>query len=199
MNFLAHTLLAGEDEGMIVGNFIADFLRGKKKMAAMPESIQKGILIHRKIDAFTDKHPVVKESYHRLKPTQGRYASVIIDVLYDYFLVKNWDKYSSTPLNELTENAYRHFEKHIDIYPKSLQKRLPLMIADNWMVRYGELDGLRFTFSKMALRIKFPNEFHTAVDDLIRLETELDMDFNAFFPNLVTYVEQEKVLVLSDE
>ncbi|MGB0862358.1 MAG: ACP phosphodiesterase [Saprospiraceae bacterium] len=198
MNFLAHTLLAGEEEGMIVGNFIADFLRGKKQLEAMPEPIQKGIFIHRKIDAFTDKHPVVKQSYNRLKPTQGRYAGVIIDVLYDYFLVKNWSKYSSVPLDELTQTAYRHFEKHINIYPKSLQKRLPLMIADDWMVRYGELDGLRFTFSKMALRIKFPNQFHTAVDDLIRLEAELDMDFNAFFPNLVRYIEEEKKNILTE-
>ena len=97
MNYLAHLVLSGDDDFIRIGNFIADSIKGKK-YKTYPKNIQKGILLHRQIDLFTDNDDIVKRSKKRLHNRYGHYKGVIIDILYDHFLAKNWVKYSSTPL-----------------------------------------------------------------------------------------------------
>ena len=46
MNFLAHIYLSGEDQGITIGNFIADGIKGKKYLS-YSEVLQKGILLHK--------------------------------------------------------------------------------------------------------------------------------------------------------
>ena len=191
MNFLAHAFLSDNQHDIIIGNFITDFLRGRKAVDDLPKVIQQGIIIHRKIDKFTDKHPIVKQSVKRLKSTQGRYASVLMDVFYDYFLIKNWSTFSPTLLSDFAANIYSHLETEIHLYPKSLQKRLPQMISHDWLVRYGEIEGLKFTFSKMSNRTSFEDNFHLATDDLLRFEEEFNEEFLVFFPELLAYTNLE--------
>ncbi|MGB5646129.1 MAG: ACP phosphodiesterase, partial [Muriicola sp.] len=97
MNFLAHIFLSFGDKEISIGNFIADSIRGNK-YTHLPATIQKGIILHREIDTFTDAHPIHKKSSKRLHPTQGHYSGVVIDVFYDHFLAKNWAQYSEEPL-----------------------------------------------------------------------------------------------------
>src|ERR1700739_88451 len=105
VNFLAHLYLAGEDEGLIVGNFIADSVKGNKFNDYEPR-IAKGIQMHREIDFFSDTHPVYRQSVHRLAPTYGKFSGVITDMFYDHFLAKYWNNYSNIPLKDFVENAY---------------------------------------------------------------------------------------------
>ena len=84
MNFLAHIYLSGDDDELKIGNFIADSVKGKK-FSQFPDQVQKGITLHRKIDSYTDSHPIVRESVLRLFPKYGHYSSVIVDILYDHF------------------------------------------------------------------------------------------------------------------
>jgi acyl carrier protein phosphodiesterase len=191
MNFLAHAFLSDNQHNIIIGNFLADFLRGRKAVEDLPKAIQQGIAIHRKIDKFTDKHPIVKQGIERLKHTQGRYSSVLIDVFYDYFLAKNWSTFSPTPLPEFTADIYSHLETEMHLFPKSLQKRLPEMISHDWLVRYGEIEGLKFTFSKMSNRTSFEDNFHLATDDLLRFEKEFNEEFLIFFPELLAYTNRQ--------
>ena len=107
MNFLAHLFLAGNDEGLIIGNFIADSIRGKETNN-YPESIRRGIVLHRQIDHFTDTHPVVKRTVQRLRKSSEKYAPVVSDVIYDHFLAANWNQYSSIPLKQFANQSY-HF------------------------------------------------------------------------------------------
>ncbi len=100
MNFLAHIYLSGNDTDLIIGNFIADGIKGKKYKKFSP-GIQKGILLHREIDTFTDAHPIVRQSTKRLHKNYGHYSGIIVDILYDHFLAKNWSRYSDVPLEIL--------------------------------------------------------------------------------------------------
>src|SRR5205823_15097016 len=102
MNFLAHIYHSGEDDELMVGNFIADFVKGRKK-DDYPERIKKGIELHRKIDYFTDHHPVTLRSQARIRKKQGKYSGVVIDLFYDHFLAKNFTKYHSLPLKDFSE------------------------------------------------------------------------------------------------
>ena len=83
MNFLAHIYLSGEDEGVTIGNFIADHVRGNH-FGHYPKEIQLGIILHREIDTFTDTHEIVRESKRRLHERYRHYDGVIIDIFYDY-------------------------------------------------------------------------------------------------------------------
>jgi len=61
MNYLAHAYLSFNVPSILVGNMISDFVKGSSKLG-YPVSIQKGIMLHRDIDAFTDTHPATAKA-----------------------------------------------------------------------------------------------------------------------------------------
>jgi acyl carrier protein phosphodiesterase len=95
MNFLAHLYLSGDDKDVMLGNLIADSVKGKDYLAYRP-GIQEGILLHRKIDHFTDEHPVVERSKHLLRPKYHKFAGVVTDMFYDPTTGRNIRKKTST-------------------------------------------------------------------------------------------------------
>ena len=111
MNFLSHLYLSGNSEGLIIGNFIADSVKGSA-FNNFPETIQKGIILHRQIDTFTDTHPIVELSKQRLRTKYKKYASVIVDIYYDHYLAVNWNNYSYENFNQYTQNIYALIEKN---------------------------------------------------------------------------------------
>lgn len=184
MNFLAHIFLSDHHPHLVVGNFLADYLKNKE-VALLPRPIQEGIRMHRKIDAFTDKHPVVHQGVLRLRRKHGKFAPVVLDICYDYILVKNWSRYSAVAIHDFTKEMYAILEDHISIMPSFLQQHLPKMIADDWLVKYGTEPGLRFTFSRMEKRTKFPEYFKGAVDHFFEDYELYEQEFNVFFPDLL--------------
>ena len=184
MNFLAHIFLSNDQPHLIVGNFLADYLKNKEA-EALPRPIQEGIRMHRKIDAFTDAHPMVKKSVERLRPAHGKFASVVLDICFDYILVKNWKRYSVENLHLFTKKVYAILEDHSSLMPPKLQERLPHMIADDWLAKYGTEPGLRFTFERMKYRTNYPQYFLGAVDNFLKDYLLYEEEFNQFFPDLI--------------
>ncbi|MBK8563470.1 MAG: DUF479 domain-containing protein [Saprospiraceae bacterium] len=184
MNFLAHLYLSGQDEHLMVGNFLADFLNNKE-VAGLPPDIQKGVAMHRQIDSFTDKHPMVKQGAKRLHPSHGKYAPVILDVFHDFLLAQNWGRYAAEPLPLFASSVYEILLRHLPIMPSMLHDRLPRMVADDWLVRYGTEDGLRFTFSRVRLRSSAPHFFENAVESLTKDYNDFNEEFNSFFPDII--------------
>ena len=121
MNFLAHIYLSHDDDDIKIGNFIADSIRGKK-YKNYPAQIQRGILLHRHIDTFTDAHPTVRQSTKRLHENYSHYSGVIVDILYDHFLAKNWKKYSDVPLETYVDDFYHLLEDNFDTLPLNVQR-----------------------------------------------------------------------------
>jgi len=190
MNFLAHLFLSCEEEELLIGNFIGDFVRGSQ-LDHYPEGIQAGIWLHRKIDTFTDAHPIVREGARLLRPEHSRYAPVILDVFYDFLLIKNWSTFSDESLRKFTQNVYKTLERNMEQMPPALQRRVPHMIADDWLMRYGEWDGLAFAFNRMQLRVSRPAYFDGVTDNLKQHEATLDAGFLAFFPDVIHFVKCE--------
>ncbi len=188
MNFLAHLYLSGGDEYLITGNFLGDFL-SNRAVAKLPQPIQAGIRLHRKIDTFTDQHPVIRQSVSHLHPVHGKYAPVLLDIFHDYILAQNWATYSKESLRDFTKNAYAVLLKHLDQMPDFLQERLPLMVADDWLLRYSTPEGLEFTFSRVKLRSSRPEFFDNALLTLREHYTSLEEEFNLFFPELIDFVK----------
>ncbi len=183
MNFLAHIYLSGNDEGVIIGNFIADGIKGKK-YKKYPASIQKGILLHRAIDSYTDHHPIVRQSTARLHKNYGHYSGVIVDILYDHFLAKNWKDYHPMPLPDYVQNFYSLLRENFEMLPTRIQRMMPYMISDNWLLSYQTIEGIAKILTQMNVRTKGKSKMNLAVLELETFYTNFENEFTAFFSEL---------------
>ncbi|MAP80933.1 MAG: ACP phosphodiesterase [Aequorivita sp.] len=190
MNFLAHIYLSGDDEDIIIGNFIADGIKGKRYQK-FPPAIAKGILLHRAIDTFTDSHPIVHQSTARLHKNYGHYSGVIVDILYDHFLAKNWSTYSVVPLDEYVENFYKLLRKNFTILPARIQRMMPYMIADNWLLSYATVEGIGKILTQMNVRTKGVSKMNLAVEELVTYYDDFEKEFTLFFEELRAHSVQK--------
>lgn len=187
MNFLAHIFLSQNSELLMIGNFIGDFVKGKKYLA-YDKDIQKGILIHRKIDYYTDTHPVVKESINRLRPRFGRYSGIIVDIFYDHFLAANFDDYHPEDLETFSQNVYKVFTNHQEVMPEKVQKFLPYMVSQNWLLNYAQFWGIQKSLQGIDRRTLQPTQLELALHDLETDYQNFLSDFQEFFPDIQEYV-----------
>ena len=190
MNFLAHIYLSNEDEHIKIGNFIADAIKGNKYIHFSKE-IQKGIKLHRAIDSFTDAHEIVRKSKRRLHERYKHYDGVIIDILYDHFLAKNWASYSAIPLKEYTQDFYAILNKNYEILPEKTKHLMPYMIQDDWLFNYSNLDGIERVLQGMNRRTKHKSQMHLAIEDLQLNYTSFENDFTLFFEQLRTFTQKK--------
>ncbi|SRX54919.1 ACP phosphodiesterase [Aequorivita sp. CIP111184] len=186
MNFLAHIYLSGNDESVIIGNFIADGIKGKR-YEKYPPQIAKGILLHRGIDTFTDAHPIVHQSTAKLHKNYSHYSGVIVDILYDHFLAKNWSKYSDVPLDEYVDDFYELLRKNFTILPARIQRMMPYMIADNWLLSYATVEGISKILAQMNVRTKGISKMNLAVAELEEFYEEFEAEFTSFFDELIIF------------
>lgn len=194
MNFLAHIYLSGDDDSITIGNFIADGIKGSK-YKSYPIQIQKGILLHRSIDSFTDRHPIVRKSTARLHPNYSHYSGVIVDILYDHFLAKNWANYHSQPLSEYIDDFYELLRQNYEILPLKIQKLMPVMISDNWLLSYASVRGISTILSKMTKRRAQSSNMNLAVLDLEKYYVEFESEFTFYFEELRAF-SKNKLLEL---
>ncbi len=192
MNFLAHLYLSGQDPDLIVGNFIADMVKGRKINGYDP-TVVRGIQLHRQIDGFTDAHPVFLQSKERLRKKYRLYAGVVVDMYYDHFLAKNWERYSALGLVGFVSNAYAILKNRQDMLPSRARVVLPYMIENNWLVNYADLDSLQRNFGGMARRTPYKSGMENAVDDLRKHYEQFEVEFSLFFPELAGYVKAQGV------
>jgi acyl carrier protein phosphodiesterase len=188
MNYLAHIYLSGDNELVTIGNFIADGIKGKdyKKYSS---DIQKGILLHREIDTFTDANPIVRKSTKRLHKKYRHYGGVIVDILYDHYLAKNWTRYSEVALDEYIDDFYNSLDRNIDVLPERILKMMPYMIADNWLLNYASIEGIQKVFNGMNKRIKHIDNMNEAINELEEFYEEFETEFTEFFDELRTFSE----------
>lgn len=190
MNYLAHLLLAGEKEKLLIGNFIADHVKGRAIETFHPD-IQIGIRMHRSIDRYTDSHPIVQQSILRLRPKYHKYAGVIVDLYYDHFLARGWSEFSNESLDIFTKKIYHQLLTNISILPIRSQRILGYMSRYNWLESYASLEGMQQAFTGMAQRTTFESKMEFAVQDLKMHYDLFSREFNAFFPQLCMFVKTE--------
>jgi acyl carrier protein phosphodiesterase len=194
MNFLAHIYLSGSSDLIKIGNFMADGVRGNHYLAFDSE-IQKGIILHRAIDTFTDAHPIFRKCTKRLHSEYHHYSGVIVDVFFDHFLAKNWETYSEEPLESFVENFYTSltaYENHLTEKAKMMQ---PFMIEQNWLLNYRSIDGIEKILTQMDRRTKNISMMRNSVTELKLYYSEFEQDFTNFFEELRAF-SSKKLLTL---
>ena len=180
MNFLAHIHLSGENEFIKIGNFMADGVRGKQ-YENFPQEIQKGILLHRAIDTFTDAHPLFRQSTKKLHSRYHHYAGVIVDMYYDHFLAKNWSDYHPESLAIYSEKFYQSLLDNHSILTSKTQHLLPYMMEYNWLVNYQSVPGLERILSQMDHRTKNQSLMRFATEELVAHYDEFEAEFSLFY------------------
>jgi len=190
MNFLAHIYLSGDDELIRIGNFMADGIRGHDYLQYHP-NIQKGVVLHRAIDTFTDAHPIFRKSKHRLHDKYGHYSGVIIDIFYDHFLAKNWSIYSNDSLEDVARVFYDSLQVNYAVLTERTKGIMPYMIARNWLVSYATLDGLAMILFQMDHRTKNRVDMHLSINELKEFYHEFEEEFTAFFEELRAHCQQK--------
>ncbi len=186
MNFLAHLYLSGKSQQVMIGNFIGDFVKGKK-VDEYKGDIRLGILLHREIDHFTDRHPVVHQSKNKLRKKYRHYAGVIVDIFYDHFLAKNWGEFHETELRTYVHEAYKILNSHQSILPAKVKYMLPFMIKDDWLVNYSRIEGIARVLKGLSRRTKFDSKMDQAPEDLKNYYHEFEQEFLDFFPQLISH------------
>lgn len=180
MNFLAHIHLSGENELIKIGNFMADGVRGKQYENFSAE-IQKGILLHRAIDTFTDAHPIFRQSTKKLHSRYHHYAGVIVDMYYDHFLAKNWSDYHNESLTLYSEKFYQSLLDNHSILTFKAQQLLPYMMEYNWLVNYQSVSGIERILSQMDHRTKNQSLMRFAAEELVAHYDEFEAEFSLFY------------------
>jgi acyl carrier protein phosphodiesterase len=193
MNFLAHLLLSGENEGVMIGNYAGDFVKGfltEEKTKNWDKDYLLGVKLHRFIDAFTDTHAVVRDTKRTVSSVHGKLGGIVVDVYFDYFLARNFEQFSTIPLTEYAQNVYRMLSENEQMVPSSVAQMAKVMIRQDWLNAYTTLEGMELTFNRLAGRAPFLASISNAAVELRTNEVYYKHQFEEFFPELQLRAER---------
>lgn len=195
MNFLAHLYLSEPDPRALIGNILPDLVRvpGRGRVpAGLDPVVLEGVQNHRRVDAFTDTHPLFARSRARLSPRHGRFSGILVDMLYDHFLARDWPRHHPQPLPQFSRHVHDVLDRHRHAMPPAMSEIVDVMARQDWLCSYATTRGLEVALRRMSRRFsqRFGREIRleTVIDDLPALDDALYEDFTAFFPELVRYV-----------
>ena len=141
MNYLAHIYLSGIHTELRFGNFIA-YAVPDKQYEFYAKGIQDGILLHRAIDTFTDKHPIFRKHNKLLFQDFGHYSRVIVNMFYDHFLTSLWNNYHTQTFEIFSIDFYNEINQYEELLPDKMKRGFPYMKEQNWLIQYRSLTGI---------------------------------------------------------
>lgn len=186
MNFLAHAFLSPGTPGVMEGNVLADWVKGRARLT-YPAGVRAGFELHQRIDGFTDTHAAPARCAQLLEERWGRYAGILVDVFFDHVLAAEWGAYARGPLEEFTAGVYGRLLAARTWLPEGVQFGIHAMTADDWLTGYATLDGIRLALTRMSVRLQgrgHPIELAPAADDLYTQRAVFGKAFAQFFPEL---------------
>lgn len=192
MNYLAHIFLSGQNEAVLFGNMLEDFMHGRvdhPRNNHLSSEIKKGIRLHRFIDTFTDTHDVVKESKRLFQEDLGRYASVSVDVIYDHYLIKNWAVFSEEDFGAFRLRVYDSLIQYKSLMPERLVRTVDSMITHDWLKEYEFDEGLARAFESLNRKIRNGPDMLLSIPIMHRHYDLLNEHFLTFFDELKTACE----------
>lgn len=186
MNYLAHAYLSFGKPGLLVGNMVSDFVKGKKKFDYSPE-IQSGISLHRSIDQFTDHHEATREAKEVFRPVYRLYSGAFVDVVYDHFLASDEDLFSEEGLTQFTQYVYSTLNQYESVLPEGFARIFPHMKKHNWLFHYRGRPGIEKSFGGLVHRAVYLEESHSAFQ-LFEDNYQLLQDcFRHFWPEVRSF------------
>jgi len=203
VNYLAHAYLSFGIPDIVVGNLISDFVKGKKQLE-YPDSIRKGIILHRAIDTFTDTHPVTRHAKHYFRAAYGLYSGALTDVAYDHFLANDPEAFPAEatpaspaltpvmpdrntlarPLAAFAQQTYRQLATRETLFPEPFARMFPYMRDQDWLYHYRYKEGIFNSFAGLARRAAYMPAPQQACELFEKHFTDLEASYREFFPSL---------------
>jgi acyl carrier protein phosphodiesterase len=193
MNYLAHAYLSFNKPEITVGNMISDFVKGKKRYG-FPEQIQKGIMLHRSIDTFTDEHTSTKKAQQVFKPVVGLYAGAFVDIVYDHFLALDANEFSNESLLDFSLSVYEILDRHQPIFPERFTRVFYYMRQENWLYNYRTKRRIEQSFTGLLYRAKYLTEDAAVFDCFQKNYAYLNECYSIFFPQIKSFAFNQLVL-----
>jgi acyl carrier protein phosphodiesterase len=187
MNWLAHLFPSEPSSAFRIGNLLPDLV-GPSAMTHLSHEFLRGVRQHRRIDAFTDSHPIVRRSIARVGPEFRRFGGIFVDIFYDHFLSREWPTLSRVSLHDFTSEVYASFAPHRHHIPPEAHGPLEKMKAENWLCTYGDLHGVATTLGRIGLRLRRPQPLAEGAAILEKDYAGFHADFKEFFPELMSHV-----------
>ena len=185
MNFLAHSYLSFSEE-QLVGNMIADFVKNRD-VARLPESIQKGIKLHRAIDTFTDAHPLIHEAKAPFRPLVRLYSGAFVDVAFDYFLANDTTENSQREWQEHSQRVYAVLRRYEEFLPEVFKKVLDKMQQDDWLYNYRNEWGIEYSFRNVVNKAQFLDKTTNVFPAFLANKDFLREKYEIFFPEIKSF------------
>jgi len=185
MNYLAHLHLGGPQPEAMLGSLYGDFVKGPLT-GRWPAEIEAGILLHRRIDVFTDSHPLVLQAKLRFPSERRRYAGILIDLFFDHCLAVDWHLYSHEPLSQFTARVYSVLRQESEL-PGKLATIAPRMAEQDWLGSYRDFAVMEQVVAAMSRRLSRPEGLAGGMAELERLYVPLQRDFRTFYPQLQAF------------
>ena len=191
MNLLAHAFLSFDNADILTGNMISDFVKGKRKLE-YPLLIQKGIMLHRAIDTFTDFHPSTAKAKEYFRPQYRLYSGAFIDIVYDHFLALDEDQFEKYGgLESFTHLTYNLLDTEFSYFPFPFQRMFPYMKSQNWLYNYRLKEGIKSSFGGLVRRAKYLEESDIAFTVFNENYDKLKECYITFFPELKTHTQEK--------
>jgi len=192
MNYLGHAFLSFGDGGIVTGNLIGDHVKGKLALEKYPEEIRKGIVLHRKIDEFSDHHPATLRAKLLFREDYGLYAGAIMDTLYDHFLANDPHLFSGeSALLTFTGQVYAQVEERKAYLPESFAVYFPHMREYNWLYNYRTLKGMERSLNGLARRAKHMPPVEKAYQQFVTSYYQLNQCYYEFIDDVIKFVKIE--------
>ena len=188
MNYLAHLYLAEDSPESLLGSVMGDFVKGALE-DRYPPKIARGIELHRKIDAYTDSHPMTRASRELYSRTRRRFAGIIVDLCYDHFLYRHWSEFSDVIIDQFISRVYEILMTHRALLPARLEAMVPVMIHEDWLGSYRDLIGVEKALRRLSVRVTKGDRLLGAIEEVKLHYRRLEANFLIFFPDLIHFVQ----------
>lgn len=191
MNFLAHFHLAWPDEGLVLGGLEGDYYKGPLR-GDLPLDIERGVRLHRAIDAYTDDHPVVRQLRRDFPPELRRFAGILIDLCFDHFLSLHWSRYAQLELPRFNAEVYRSLQRRGELLSPNSQHMLARMVEHDILGIYHRWETVPASAERIGQRFRRHNPFTDVDAPLSAFRPQLESAFLDFYPDLISFSEQHK-------
>jgi acyl carrier protein phosphodiesterase len=190
MNYLAHAYLSFHNPGILVGNMISDFVKGKKQFD-YPMLVREGIRLHRAIDQFTDDHPATKQAKKFFQPAVGLYGGAFMDIVYDHFLALDQNELSEQGWKDFATETYTQLAAHESFLPEKFARMLPYMRSQDWLFNYRFEQGIHNSFQGLVRRARYLEDAEPAFAAFITHYASLQQLYHDFFPHVKKFAADE--------
>jgi acyl carrier protein phosphodiesterase len=188
LNYLAHFHLSYGNDDLLVGALLGDFVKGPLT-GERKKGLEQGILLHRKIDAFTDQHSTQRNIQQLLDPRYRRFAGIMTDIIFDHFLSLHWQQFHPQSLHAFSRELFDLLSNNSHL-PAAAQQQADNLMHYNVLVNFQYWPTVDAALNRVSQRLQRDNPLGDAADELNKHYGELEQQFLAFYPELQQRAQQ---------